>query len=102
MVSSCKYDLLIGSKGTVTPLRYSMNYRNYFLVTSGTVTIKLLNPDSSKYLYEKKDYEHFEFSSKVNPWNVQHRYKGDFDKIKINGGYFARGRHHLYSSILVV
>ena len=31
MVSSCIYDLMLGSKGTTTPLRYSMNYRNYFL-----------------------------------------------------------------------
>ena len=82
MVSSCKYDIIFGSDGTTTPLRYMLNYRNYYMVTSGSVTIKLFNPNSSKYLYPEKDYINFEFISPVNCWNVQRKYELDFKKIK--------------------
>jgi len=82
MVSNCNYDLMFGSENCTTPLRYEINYRNYFLVTSGSIIIKLTPPKSSKYLSVIKDYENFEFKSLVNPWNIQHKYKNDFDKIK--------------------
>lgn len=82
MVSKCMYDYIVGSQDTTTPLRYTVNYRNYFLVTHGKITIKLLVPHSSKYLYGENDYLNFEYSSPVNPWNVQTMYKQDFDKIK--------------------
>jgi hypothetical protein len=83
MVSSCNYDFLFGSKNTTTPLCYDLNYRNYYLVTNGSITIKLIAPQSSKYLYARKKYETLEFSSPVNPWDVQEEYKADFDKIKL-------------------
>ena len=82
MVSNCMYDYMIASKGTRTPFRYEVNYRNYFLVAEGSIKVKLSPPKSSKYLYQDKDYENFEFRSPVNPWEVQQRYKPDFDKIK--------------------
>lgn len=82
MVSSCKYDYMFGSNNTKTPLRYNVNYRNYYLVTNGSITIKLFNPNSTKYLYPEKDYANFEFISPVNSWDVQNEYKNDFDKIK--------------------
>ena len=82
MVSSCMYDFLTGSNNIETPFRYELSYRNFFYVTQGAVTIKLAPPKSSKYLYEIKDYDNFEFRSPVNPWNVQDKYEGDFDKIK--------------------
>ena len=82
MVSNCYYDFSFASDDTKTPFRYEVNYRNYLLVTEGSVKIKLAPPKSSKYLYEEKDYENFEFRSPVNPWNVQQQYKPDFDKIK--------------------
>ena len=82
MVSSCAYDLGMGSAGACTPFRYDINYRNYYLVTEGEVTFKLAPPRSSKHLHEFRDYENFEFRSPVDPWNVQSRYRSDFDKIK--------------------
>jgi hypothetical protein len=39
-------------------------------------------PKSKKYLYEYKDYENLEFTSPINPWDIQPQYKPDFDKIK--------------------
>ncbi len=82
MVSMCMYDIMIASVATTTPLRYEVNYRNYFLVTQGRVKILLIPPKDSKYLYPISDYDVFEFRSPVNPWKVQPEYQDDFDKIK--------------------
>jgi hypothetical protein len=82
MVSNCNYDIMIGSQNCCTPLRYEINYRNYFILTQGTAQIKMAPPQSSRYLYPIYDYENFEFRTPVNPWNPQPKYIADFDKIK--------------------
>ena len=82
MVSKCLYDVMCASPGTQTPLRYELNYRNYYLVTQGSVKIRLIAPHASKYLYPVADYDNFEFRSPVNPWSVQPEYRADFDKLK--------------------
>jgi hypothetical protein len=82
MVSKCAYDFTMGAEKTRTPFRYELNFRNYLLVTEGSAKVKLAPPKSSKYLYPNNDYDNFEFSSPVNPWQVQSQYKADFDKIK--------------------
>lgn len=82
MVSTCMYDILMASTGTTTPLRYEVNYRNYFLVTQGRVKILLIPPKDTRYLYPINDYDILEFRTPVNPWNVQPEYQDDFDKIK--------------------
>ena len=33
-------------------------------------------------IYANNDYENFEFSSPINPWNVQSQYIAEFDKVK--------------------
>jgi hypothetical protein len=82
MVSNCNYDVLMGSNKVWTPFRYEINYRNYFMVTQGSVKIKLAPPKSTKYLYPIYDYENFEFKSPIHPWCPQPKYSMDFDKIK--------------------
>ena len=82
MVSNCFYDLLTASQNTETPLQYSVNYRNFYLVTHGIIKIKLIPPKSARYLYPVDDYENFEFRSPLNPWAIQRQYKADYDKIK--------------------
>ena len=82
MLAGCKYDYLVGSQGAQTPFRYDIHFRNYIYVVSGTVRIKLSSPKNSKYLELNKDYEHFEFRTPINPWNVQDIYKRNFDKVK--------------------
>jgi len=82
MVSKCVYDVMCASPGTQTPLRYELNYRNYYLVTQGSVKMRLIAPHASKYLYPVTDYDNFEFRSPVNPWSVQPEYRSDFDKLK--------------------
>lgn len=82
MVSSCIYDIIIGTPGTQSVFKYDVNYRNFLYIIEGTVKIKLTPPKNSKYLYEIKDYDNFEFRSPINPWNVQDEYKNDFNKVK--------------------
>ena len=82
LMSSYTYDYIMGSKDNITPLRYEMNYRNYFVVLSGSIKVKMSPPKSGKYLYPIKDYENLEFRSSINPWNVQEKYQHEFDKIK--------------------
>jgi hypothetical protein len=82
-VARCIYDFMSGSDQAVTPLRYDLNYRNYYLVTDGEVDIKLVSPQYTKYLYEDKQYEHMEFLSPVNVWDIQERYVKDFNKVKV-------------------
>jgi len=81
-VCNCNYDILLGSEGCITPFRYNFNYRNYYIVTQGSLRIKLAPPKSSKYLYPISDYEVFEFRSPLNPWQIQERYASDFEKVK--------------------
>jgi len=82
LVSNCIYDVLFGSKNAETPFRYEINYRNYFMVTQGSIKIKLSPPKSSRYLYPVNDYENLEFRSPICPWSPQTKYKADFSKIK--------------------
>lgn len=82
LVSNCFYDILFASNNLETPFRYDLNYRNYYIVTQGSIKIKLAPPKSSKYLYPIYDYENFEFKSSIDVWNPQTKYRADFDKIK--------------------
>ena len=82
MLAQNNYDYIIGSLNSITPFRYEINYRNYFIALNGKVTIKLAPPKSIKYLHSVKDYDNFEFRSMINPWNVSKEFQLDFDKIK--------------------
>jgi hypothetical protein len=91
-VAKCIYDFMSGSVNTKTPLRYDLNYRNYYLVTSGKINIKLVSPQYSKYLYENRDYDNLEFNSPLNLWDIQQEYKLNFEKIKILDVTLERGQ----------
>ena len=77
MVSKCDYDVIFGCNNCVTPLRYELDYRNFYYVTEGDIEVKLIPPSAKKYLFSKKNYDDYEFISPVNPWNVQEIYKKD-------------------------
>ena len=82
LLSKCIYDFMVGSSKSSTPLRYNLNYRNYYYVTNGNINIKLIPPYYGKYLNYINDYDNFEFRSPINVWNVQDKYKAEFDKVK--------------------
>tara|TARA_B110001450_G_scaffold256745_1_gene288464 strand:- start:1856 stop:3007 length:1152 start_codon:yes stop_codon:yes gene_type:complete len=76
------YDFIIGSKNVKTRFRYNLSYRTYYYIAEGNIQIKLTQPKNTKYLYENKDYDNFEFNSLINPWNVEEKYINDFSKFK--------------------
>lgn len=92
LVANCSYDYITASLNTKSPFKYDICYRNYILVTEGSITVKLAPPKSSRYLYPITDYENFEFRSPINPWNIQTQYKADFDKIKCMEINVEKGR----------
>lgn len=81
-VSYCLYDIFFGYKDTYTPFRYDIYYRNYMLVSEGKIIVRLTPPKNERYLHVKKDYEILEFKSDIDIWNVEDKYKKDYDKIK--------------------
>lgn len=83
MVSNSFYDYQCAAKNTTTPLRYSVNYRNYIYVIEGAVKLKLVCPDDTRYLNQIKDYENFEFRSPLDIWDVQDEYSADFGKLRV-------------------
>ena len=80
MNSLTKYDLLSGSFNTTTPLRYHLNYRNYFLVTNGEIKIKICPPKNKKNLNIIHDYYNLEFRSNDDIWNDTNN--NNINKIK--------------------
>ena len=82
LLSMSNYDYIVGGKDTYTVLQKNISYRNFFIVTQGSITIKLIPPESTKYLRENREYEYFEFTSPLNPWNIQEKYKNDLRRIK--------------------
>jgi hypothetical protein len=66
-----KYDLLIGSANCVTPIRFHTDYRRFYIVTSGKITVKMASWRSRKYLHPIIDYDNYEFFSKMNVWTTQ-------------------------------
>tara|TARA_Y100000591_G_C21853784_1_gene713479 strand:- start:8112 stop:8993 length:882 start_codon:yes stop_codon:yes gene_type:complete len=70
LCSYYNYDLIFGSVNSYTPLKYELNYRNYFLVVDGEVDIMLTVPKNIKYLETIKDYSNFEFRFNYNPYDI--------------------------------
>ncbi len=80
---SCEYDIMSGSIGTRTPLRYNLYNRNFFHIIEGSVTINLCPPNTNKYVNEQKDYDNYEFRTDINIWDRDDKNKHILDKIKI-------------------
>lgn len=81
-IAQTKYDLLMGSKNSVMPLRYHTCYRKFLCVNSGKISIKMTPWKSHKYVYPIKDYDNYDFRSPINVWNPQPKYMHEMDKIK--------------------
>lgn len=77
-----KYDIMFGSQNVVTPLRYHLNYRQFYIVKSGKIHVKMTPMKSKKYLNPIKDYDNYEFRSQINVWNPQPQYLHEMDKLK--------------------
>jgi hypothetical protein len=69
MVMSITHDVLFGSTNYTTRLQYNTSCRNYFVVTQGTITVKLTPPRNTPFMKEIKKYDTQEFFSDLNPWS---------------------------------
>lgn len=93
-----EYDFINGSSKTHTCLKYNIDYRNFFLVTSGEVKIKLINPDDIDDLDVYKDYLNMEFLSSFNPWDLNIPRKADSIEATLKeGDVFYIPPYWLYS-----
>jgi len=79
-----KYDILMGSKGADTPLRYHTSDRLFFMVSSGKIRVKMTPWKSRKYLHPIMDYDNYEFRSPIDAFDntKNQEYMHDVDKLK--------------------
>jgi|TARA_B110000285_G_scaffold38428_1_gene41702 hypothetical protein len=77
-----KYDIMTGSTKTVTPLRYHTDFRKFMSVHSGKVKIKMTPWKSHKYLLPHRDFENYDFRSRINVWNPDKKHKNEVDKLR--------------------
>tara|TARA_Y100000591_G_C21765305_1_gene662492 strand:+ start:269 stop:1039 length:771 start_codon:yes stop_codon:yes gene_type:complete len=80
------YDFLTGSNNTHTCLKYNIDFRSFYLVTSGEAKIKLINPNSADELDIYKDYLNMEFLSSFNPWDSSIPRKADSIEVTVKVG----------------
>ena len=79
---STKYDVMFGSDKSYTPLRYHTDSRRFISTQSGKIKVKMTPWKSTKYLYQNKDFNNYEFWSPVNVWKPSTKYRKELDKMK--------------------
>jgi len=87
-----KHDIMFGSKGARTALKYHTGSRKFICVNTGKITVKMTPWKSRKYLHNISDYEHYEFRSPIDVWDPQPKYLNDYEKVKflefdVDNGY---------------
>ena len=95
-----------GSEQSYTPLRYNISYRNYYLVTSGAIKLKLIQPSNGKYLQKEYDYDIKKLLAKkkneeMKKWIKQTKCKCTYEcamSFNILGNW--RYQHKLLSSLI--
>jgi len=77
-----RYDLLFGAKQSVTPMRYHTNTGYFMAPTAGKISVKMTPWKSRAFLYPVKDYEYYEFWSRVNVWNPLSCHSQEMNKLR--------------------
>lgn len=77
-----KHDLMFGAKHAATPMRYHTSSAYFVIPTTGKISVKMTPWKSGKYLHQVKDYEYYEFWSRVNVWNPNPIHKSEMDKLQ--------------------
>ena len=68
--SHVRHDVLFGSADATSRLQYKINFRTFFLVTSGEIRMRLMPPNRLKSNGLSSNYYSFEFSSNRDIWNL--------------------------------
>jgi hypothetical protein len=89
---SSKPDVLFGSKGARTAMKFHTNSRKFICVKSGKIQIKMTPWKNRKYLHHSYDYTNYEFRSPIDVWDPQPKYLNEYEKIKflkfdVDNGY---------------
>ena len=87
-----KQDIMFGSKGARTAMKFHTNSRKYVFVNSGKIQVKMTPWKNRKYLYPIYDYDNYEFRSPIDAWDPQPKYSNDYEKVKfiefdVDNGY---------------
>lgn len=72
MLAGQTYDLILGSQGATTPLRYTMSHRNFYTASSGAVDVKLAPPRCAAHLMSTIDAHRLRGEARLNPWIPAH------------------------------
>lgn len=81
-VLQTKYDIMFGSNGAYTALKYHTHYRHFITVQTGRIAVKMTPWKSRKILKVDNDYEHYEFRSRINVWKPQEKYLNEMEQLK--------------------
>jgi hypothetical protein len=76
------YDIMFGSSRATTPLIYHTNERKFLLVVSGKLKMKLTPFTSKDYLHTVRDFENYEFYSRMNVWKPNPSMIREYEKIR--------------------
>lgn len=82
LIIQSKRDVLFGSKGVHTVMRYHTEHRKFLVVRKGRINVKMTPWKSNKLLHVTKDYVNYDFRSKIDVWEPQSKYVPDFEKLK--------------------
>ncbi len=77
-----KRELLFGSKGAHTVMRYHTEHRKFLAVRKGRIHVKMTPWKSNRLLHVVKDYVHYDFRSKIDVWEPQSKYESDIQQLK--------------------
>ncbi len=75
-------DVLFGSKGARTAMKFHTNSRKFICVNHGKIQIKMTPWKNRKFLHYVYDYANYEFRSPIDVWDPQPKYLNEYEKIK--------------------
>jgi hypothetical protein len=87
-----KRELLFGSRGAHTVMRYHTEHRKFLAIRNGRIHVKMTPWRSNRLLHITKDYVNYDFRSKVDVWEPQSKYASDLEQLKflefdVDAGY---------------
>jgi hypothetical protein len=87
-----KREMLFGSKGAHTVMRYHTEHRKFLAIRNGRINVKMTPWRSNRLLHITKDYVNYDFRSKVDVWEPQPKYESEMEQLKflefdVDAGY---------------
>lgn len=85
-------ELLFGSKGAHTVMRYHTEHRKFLVIRKGRIHVKMTPWRSIRLLHLTKDYVNYDFRSKIDIWKPDAKDASDLEQVKflefdVDSGY---------------